>query len=174
MNTNRLKQGDYTDKGLVRFVDERSELVPDPLVITDEGTFRESEVTKMEKAPAPEPNPIKDFVDFGAVMSVDIRPGRVSSAVRVKDTDKLLHLQVATVHGTVDVVTNLGSKYAPEDLVGKTFMFVMNMKPVKMRGIESAAMILASSFKKFDAKTNSYIDDVQLLPVQLPLNHVIL
>lgn len=174
MEDTKIKAGDLTDKGLVRFVDDKSELVPDPLVITSKGAFRESELTVLDKAQKPDPHPIKDEVDFATVMSVDIRPGKVLMAERVKDTDKLLHLRVLTCKGAISVVTNLGSKYEPRDLENKTFMFVMNMKPAKMRGIESNAMILASSFKRYDVETNSYVDDVKLVPVDLSTDHVIL
>ncbi len=42
-------------------------------------------------------------------------------------------------------VTNLGGVMEPEELVDKRMPFVLNLEPVKMRGIESTAMILASS-----------------------------
>ena len=43
------------------------------------------------------------------------------------------------------VVAGLAGKIAPEDLVGRKVVTVTNLKPAKMRGIESTAMLLAAS-----------------------------
>merc|ERR1712038_2044510 len=43
------------------------------------------------------------------------------------------------------VVAGLGGKIPFEDLIGKKVACVTNLKPAKMRGIESTAMLLAAS-----------------------------
>jgi methionyl-tRNA synthetase len=47
--------------------------------------------------------------------------------------------------GRVTVISGLANFMKPEDLVGKKALFLQNLKPMKMRGIESCAMILAAS-----------------------------
>lgn len=67
-------------------------------------------------------------------MDTNIRPGTVSVAKRVPKSDKLIQLTISTNIGKKSVVTNLGDTYEPEEFVGKRFLFVMNMKPVKKNG----------------------------------------
>jgi len=171
---NKINIGDYTNNGTVQMIDNPCDSIPDPIVRTTNGIFRLSELTKIEKAIKPEHDALKQLVDFNTVMSLDIRPGKVISAKRIKDTDKLLELKISTVLGKKTVVTNLGSHFDVEDFEDKTFMFIMNMPPIKMRGILSEAMIMASTSKKFDNATNTYIDVPELIRVNIPINSTIL
>ena len=42
------------------------------------------------------------------------------------------------------MVAGIGKDYKPEDLVGKTIVVVANLKPVKLMGVESRSMLLAT------------------------------
>lgn len=42
------------------------------------------------------------------------------------------------------IVSGIKKWYKPEDLVGKNVVVVKNLKPIKMRGIESQGMMLAA------------------------------
>lgn len=173
-----LKNGDLTDKGIVKmadkpFIDRKTGELHPRLIITTQGAFRETDLTFMEKAPK-ELTPIKDNVDFNTVMSVDIRPGRVTEAKRVPKTDKLIELSVKTAFGMKKAVTNLGDTFKPEDFNKKTFMFVFNMPPMKMKGVKSELMIVANTYKKLNEAENVWEDKVKLMEVNLPLDSTIL
>ena len=172
-----ISNGDLTDKGLVKMVDhtwnDKDGNPVDRIVNTTGGTFRETELTIIEKTPKTI-KPVKESVDFNTVMSVDIRPGRVTVAQRVKKTDKLIHLTVKTSLGTKSVVTNLGGEFEPEVFIGKTFMFVVNMPSMKMKGILSEAMIMANEVSVFDPKENAWNTKTKLMEVNLPLDSTIL
>ena len=43
------------------------------------------------------------------------------------------------------MVSGIAERYTPEELVGKQLIIVANLKPAKLRGIESRGMILAAS-----------------------------
>ena len=43
------------------------------------------------------------------------------------------------------VVSGIAQHYAPQDLVGKTVVIVANLKPAKIRGVESNGMILCAA-----------------------------
>lgn len=58
--------------------------------------------------------------------------------------DKLLVLTLKIGEETRQVVSGIKQFYKPEDLVGKKVVAVVNLKPVKLRGIESRGMILAA------------------------------
>jgi len=75
---------------------------------------------------------------------IEIRAAKVLSAERVKKSDKLLCLQLDDGMGGRQVVSGIAQYYAPEDLVGKTIQLIANLKPVKLRGVESNGMICAA------------------------------
>lgn len=92
---------------------------------------------------------------------IELRAGKILSAEKVPDTDKLLKLSVDMAE-TTEVVDEAGNKTAtpkyrqilsgismyfpdPQVLVGKTVMFVANLEPRTIRGLESQGMILAVS-----------------------------
>jgi len=43
------------------------------------------------------------------------------------------------------VVSGIAKFYKPEDLIGKKIILVYNLKPAKLRGVESQGMLLAAS-----------------------------
>ncbi|MCD8207731.1 MAG: methionine--tRNA ligase subunit beta, partial [Bacteroidales bacterium] len=79
------------------------------------------------------------FEDFG---KMDIRVATVLAAERVPDTDKLLKLTIDTGLDTRTIVSGIAKYYAPEDMVGRQICILANLKPKKIRGIESKGMIL--------------------------------
>ena len=74
----------------------------------------------------------------------------------------IIHLIIDTNLGKKNVVTNLGDTYEPEEFVGKRFLFIMNMKPVKMMGVLSEAMILAGDEFKFNVDENIWEEKTEL------------
>ncbi|MDD1671907.1 MAG: methionine--tRNA ligase [Methanomicrobiales archaeon] len=79
--------------------------------------------------------------DFG---KIDIRVGTITSAVPVKGSKKLLKLQVHVGEEERQIVGGIAEFYSAEELVGKEVVVVLNLKPVKIFGIESRGMILAA------------------------------
>lgn len=75
---------------------------------------------------------------------MDLRIADVIAAVKVEKTDKLLELTVDLDGEVRTIVSGLAEQYAPEDLVGKTVLMALNMKPVKIRGVVSRGMVLAA------------------------------
>ena len=76
---------------------------------------------------------------------LEFRVGTVTSAERVPDTDKLLHLTVDLGEAEERHIVSGVAQYvqSPEELVGRQFPFVANLEPREIRGIESNGMILA-------------------------------
>jgi methionyl-tRNA synthetase len=75
---------------------------------------------------------------------VDLRIAKVIACEKIPKADKLLLLQVQMGQETRQIVSGIAKWYAPEDLVGKNVVVVANLKPAKLRGIESCGMILAA------------------------------
>ena len=93
---------------------------------------------KIEILPKPEIT-IEDFD------KIEVRAAKVIKAEKHPKADKLLVLQLQVGKETRQVVSGIAGHYKPEDMVGKTVLLLANLKPVKLRGIESQGMILAAS-----------------------------
>ena len=75
---------------------------------------------------------------------IEIRVAKIISAEKVKKSDKLLCLQLDDGMGGRQVVSGIAQYYTPEELVGKKIQLIANLKPVKLRGVESFGMICAA------------------------------
>ena len=76
---------------------------------------------------------------------LDIRIGKILSAERIENSDKLLKLEVNFGDEKRQIVSGIAQHFTPESLIGKEAPFVINMEPRILRGVESAGMILAAS-----------------------------
>lgn len=94
--------------------------------------------TKKEAAAADEIT-IDDFA------KIDLRVATVVAAERVPKTDKLIKLQVKIGDEERTIVSGIAQHYEPENLIGKNVIVIANLKPAKLRGIESRGMVLAAS-----------------------------
>jgi methionyl-tRNA synthetase len=94
-------------------------------------------------APAgvPVPAGLLSIDDF---MKVELRVALVLTAERVAGADKLLRLEVDLGTEKRQIVAGIAKAYSPEQLVGKRIVVVANLKPAKLRGIESQGMLLAA------------------------------
>ncbi|WP_412028792.1 methionine--tRNA ligase [Deinococcus yunweiensis] len=75
---------------------------------------------------------------------IDLRVAEVVAAEAVEKADKLLKLTVKLGDETRTVVSGIRKWFEPEALVGRKVILVANLKPAKLRGIESQGMILAA------------------------------
>lgn len=75
---------------------------------------------------------------------IDMRVAEVVKVEKHPDADRLLVIQLKVGEEERQVVSGIAKYYEPEDLVGKSVVLVYNLKPVKLRGIESHGMILAA------------------------------
>lgn len=86
-----------------------------------------------------------DTISFDEFLKVDVRAGKVLEAIPVEGSSKLLKLKVDFGElGEKQVLSGIQKWYKPEDLVGKTFPFVVNLPPREMMGLTSEAMIFAA------------------------------
>lgn len=97
----------------------------------------------MEKLqPAPKKLETKAEITIDDFSKLDIRVGKILSCENHPDSEKLLVSQVQ-IDGTVrQIVSGLRPKFEASDLVGLNVAVVVNLKPVKLRGVLSDGMIL--------------------------------
>lgn len=93
------------------------------------------------------------MITYDEFKKVEIRAGRILAAEKVAETDKLLKLMVdlgekdeANNPKPRQIVSGIAPHFPdPATLVGTTAMFVTNLEPRTIRGLESQGMLLAVS-----------------------------
>jgi len=85
-----------------------------------------------------------ELYDANEFWKFDLRVGFVKKAERVKRTKKLIKLEVDFGNEQRTIITGLADQYAPEDLERKKFVFVLNLKPKKLFGVESQGMLIVA------------------------------
>ena len=82
---------------------------------------------------------IEDFA------KLDLRVAKVVAAEKVEKADKLLKLTLDLAGNERQIVSGIAKNYTPETIVGKNVILIANLKPAKIRGVESNGMLLAAS-----------------------------
>ncbi|OGV48616.1 MAG: methionine--tRNA ligase subunit beta, partial [Lentisphaerae bacterium GWF2_52_8] len=93
------------------------------------------------KVSADMPEGLISIEDFG---KVQLRTAKVLAAEKIEGADKLLKLQIDIDGAARQIVAGVALYYKPEDMIGKTIVVVANLKPAKIRGLESNGMLLAA------------------------------
>jgi methionyl-tRNA synthetase len=94
---------------------------------------------------APEAAPAMPQATYDDFAKLELRTGKVLSAIAIPKKDKLLHLQVDLGEPKPrSIVAGIAQAFKPETLVGKTVIVVANLAPRKMAGVMSEGMILAA------------------------------
>ena len=75
---------------------------------------------------------------------VELRVGRVVTAEAVRKSKKLVRLEIDDGKGLRQVVAGIAKVYEADSLVGRHVVFVANLQPAKLMGIESSGMVLAA------------------------------
>lgn len=73
---------------------------------------------------------------------IDLRTGKIVSARKHPNADKLLVFEVEVGNETRQIVSGIAHQFTPDELVGKRVTVVANLKPVKLRGELSQGMLL--------------------------------
>lgn len=81
---------------------------------------------------------IEDFA------KIQLRVARVLEASPIEGADRLLKLQIDLGGERRQLVAGIKKTYTPDDLVGKHIIVVANLKPARLRGVESQGMLLAA------------------------------
>ncbi len=91
--------------------------------------------------------PYKDYIEFEDFEKLDIRVGKVIECEPVKKSKKLLRFTLEVGSETRQILSGISAFHAPEELIGKNVIFIANLKPRKMMGLESCGMILSAEFE---------------------------
>jgi len=85
-------------------------------------------------------------VDFEFFQKIELKIGKILEAVRVDGSDKLLRMQVDLgEEAPRQIIAGIGKAYEPEILIGRELLFIANLEPRTIMGLESQGMVLAAS-----------------------------
>lgn len=88
---------------------------------------------------------MKASISYDEFSALDIRVATVLAAEEIEGADKLLKVTLdAGELGERTVAAGIKQWYTPQDLVGKTVIYLANLEPRKLRGVESQGMLLAA------------------------------
>ncbi len=107
-----------------------------------------------------------NFITIDDFLKVELRVGEVKVAERIPKADKLLRFEIDLGEEKPrQILAGLAEYYEPEKLIGRKVVVVANLKPRKMRGLESQGMICAASLED-DSGPNpalaGFLEDVEV------------
>ena len=103
------------------------------------------ELEALKGTPAEDENvplELKPAIEYDDFAKLDLRVGTILSAEKHPKADKLLVFQVKMGTEKRQIISGVAEYFKPEDCVGKKVTVVANLKPRKLRGLESKGMIL--------------------------------
>ena len=117
-----------------------------------------------DKAAAEEKSTVDNFITIDDFLKVELRVGEIKVVERVPDADKLLRFEVDLGEEQPrQILAGLAQWYEPEKLIGRKVVVVANLKPRKMRGLESQGMICAASLTEEDTPAiATFLEDVKV------------
>ena len=89
-------------------------------------------------------NKEENYITINELEKVELKVGQILEVERIEKADKLYKLTVDLGTEKRTIVSGLVKYYTPEQLLNKQVVVVGNLKPVKLRGVESQGMLLAA------------------------------
>ncbi len=147
INTDEREMKDLTTFGLYK---EGTKVTDKPQQLF--ARLDPKEVEKKVEALQPKKEEVKvedeNLISIDDFAKIELTVGTVEKCEKHPDADKLLVSQINIGKEVRQIVSGIADFYSPEDMIGKKVIVVSNLKPAKLRGVESQGMILAGSKKK--------------------------
>ncbi|HEX8399108.1 MAG TPA: methionine--tRNA ligase subunit beta, partial [Pyrinomonadaceae bacterium] len=104
------------------------------------------------------------FITIDDFLKVELRVGEIKVAERIPKSDKLLRFEIDLGEEKPrQILAGLAEYYEPEKLIGRKVVVVANLKPRKMRGLESQGMVCAASLNEEDTPAlAAFLEDVKI------------
>jgi methionyl-tRNA synthetase len=109
---------------------------------------------------AAEAKPAGEQISIDEFFRVELRVAAVCAAEPVEGADRLLKLQIDLGSEQRQLVAGIAKRYAPGDLVGRKIVVVTNLKPARIRGVESQGMLLAAVDENGDPVLATFAEPV--------------
>ena len=87
----------------------------------------------------------KEEITFEDFSKLEMKVGTILKCEKHPKADKLFVSQIDCGGSVKQIVSGIAQFYSPEEMVGKQVVVVTNLKPAKLRGVESQGMILCAA-----------------------------
>jgi methionine--tRNA ligase beta chain len=89
---------------------------------------------------------IQNIAEFSDWEKIDLRVAQIKAVEEIEGSDKLLKLTIDVGElGERIICAGIKDFYTEAELIGKKIIYFSNLKPRKLRGVESKGMLLAAS-----------------------------
>ncbi len=137
--------------------------------LKSKGIVKEDHEMQIEATPEKTPQkPVaskeKEMICIDDFAKIELKVGRILTAEKVEKADKLLKFTVKIGDEMRTIVSGIAKYYTPEETLGKNVVVVSNLKPAKLRGIESQGMLLCACSMREDGS-----EDVVLVSPEKPV-----
>lgn len=82
-------------------------------------------------------------ISFDEFKKIELKVGKIKEVEKIAGADKLLKLKV-DIGKEIQIVAGIAKHYTAKELKNKRVVVVANLKPVKLKGVESNGMLLAA------------------------------
>lgn len=124
--------------------------------------FTEAKAKAAVQAAPAAAKPEAEQITIEDFQKVSLCTAQITACEKVPKSDKLYRLQLddGTPEGR-QIVSGIAAWYKPEELIGKKIVVVANLKPAKLRGVESRGMLLAADVLDGEGERASvlFVDD---------------
>ncbi len=110
-----------------------------------EKELQEMELLFVDKKEESTSTPHKDEITIEDFDKIELRVAKVLECEQHPKADKLLVFKLKVGSEERQIVSGIAKFYKPEELIGKKLVVVLNLKPVKLRGVVSEGMILSAA-----------------------------
>ena len=84
----------------------------------------------------------KPKVNYKNFEKLELKVGEILNAEKILKTRNLLKLKVSIGENELTIVSGIADQYNPKKIIGKKVTVLTNLKPRKIKGVESQGMIL--------------------------------
>jgi methionyl-tRNA synthetase len=143
-------------------IDEEKKMAEINAVIAKAQSEKAKSEKKAEKTEEKKDSAENELINIDDFAKVKLVCAKILSAEPVEKSDKLLKIMAFDGVGERQIVSGIAKSYTPDELVGKKVILVANLKPAKLRGVESNGMLLAAGYKDSDGNEKihiSFLDD---------------
>ncbi|MEN8906314.1 MAG: methionine--tRNA ligase [Clostridiales bacterium] len=94
-----------------------------------------------------EDNKNKEYITIDDFQKIKLKVAKIVNVEKIEKAKKLLKIKLEVGSELKQVVSGIAEYYDIDNLIGKNVIYIENLKPVKLRGVESQGMILAAEDK---------------------------
>jgi len=84
------------------------------------------------------------MITFEDFKKLELKVAQIKDVKPHPNADKLYVITIDLGNEKKDIIAGIKTSYSQDELIGKKIAVVNNLEPVKIRGVESSAMLLAA------------------------------